>query len=65
MIGPTLPFIAFFVLCLGMICAASTGRVLSSGGWAHRQKDPLLFWLVLVNAMAGLAASGLALTTSE
>jgi len=58
-----LPFVAFFVLCLGMlIYAASTGRVLSSGGWAQRQKEPFLFWLGIAGAMAGLIASALALT---
>lgn len=58
-----LPFIVFFVLCLGMLVyAASTGRVLSSGGWAYRQKDPLLFWLGIAGATVGLGASALALT---
>ena len=63
MIGSLLPFVAFAILCLGMlIYAAITGMVLSSGGWAHRQKEPLLFWLGIAGALAGLAASVVALT---
>ena len=63
MIGPKLPFVAFAVLCLGMLLyAASSGSVLSSWGWVHRRKEPLLFWLGIAGAMAGLAASVLGLT---
>ncbi len=58
-----LPFAVFFVLCLGiLIHAAATRRVLSAGGWAHRHKEPFLFWLGIVGAMAGLGASAVALT---
>jgi hypothetical protein len=62
-IGSLLPFIVFAILCLGMlIYAAMTGMVLSSGGWAHLQKEPFLFWLGIAGALAGLAASVVALT---
>ena len=63
MIGPNLPFAAFAILSFGMLSyAAITGMDLSSGGWAHRQKEPFLFWLGIAGALAGLASSVAALT---
>ena len=61
--GRLLPFIAFAILCLGMLIHAGiSGKILWSGGWAYRQKEPFLFWFGAAGALAGLAASVAALT---
>ena len=61
--GSLVPFIAFAVLCFGMlIYAAVSGKILWSGGWAHRETEPFTFWFGTAGALAGLAASVAALT---